>query len=143
MERDSWFRDRPEAVWFWLIVFVGFLLTLLVFALTLPDSYRITSIAAFGIALGASAGLSHLATQSRWRSKSLVVWVVLVHVAVVLSVPLLALTVFPDWITSASAGSFQSVPYAVGGGFLSGLFLLIFTSIARLFTRWWSAWRGG
>lgn len=141
MSRGSWFRDKAEMVWLSLLVFVLILSTVVVLAFTMPESYQITSLGAFAVALFISAGLLHLATQSRWRSRSLVVWVALVHVAIILSVPLLALTVFPRWQASVSAGSFKSVPLAIYEGFMLGLVLLIMNSIVRLFARWWSSWR--
>ena len=141
MGRDGWFRDKVEKVQTALIMLALLLATLALIYFTVPKSYEFTSLLAFAISLFVSAGLAQLATRSRWRSKSLIVGVVLLHVAVILGVPFLSLIAFPGW--QASAGPFQSIPYAVFQGFMLGLFLLIFNSIARLCVRWWSSLRGG
>lgn len=139
--RSRWFRNKTEALEIFLLALVCLTLATIVLALTVPDDFRIAGMFAFGVALLVSASLNHLATQSGWRSRSLVMWVVIVQVAVILSVPLLALAIFPDWRNAASIGSFQSIPYAISQGFMIGLFLLIFSSTAGLVMRWWSAWR--
>lgn len=141
MGRDVWFRGMVEKVQTVLLALALLLATLTIIYFTVPDSYQFTSLLAFGIALLMSTGMTQLATQSRWRSRSLVVWVVLVHVVVILAVPFLSLALFPDWHIPASGGFFQSVPYSFANGLVMGLFLLVFGSVARLCVRWWSSWR--
>ncbi|CAN5651188.1 hypothetical protein BH24ACT22_BH24ACT22_15620 [soil metagenome] len=139
---ESWFKKKAEMVWTFLFVLVLVLLTVAVAYFTIPG-IKLTGLLAFGAGTLASGGIAHLATQSRWRSRSLVVWAVLAHLVILLAVPLLALMIFPGWYIAENERPFQSVPYSFANGLILGLFLLIINSIARLCARWWSSWRYG